>query len=300
MNLTGAGLVEDYREMILGEIAEQIDVGRLFAESHAGGRVNDGKMDEWVRGAVQSVERWRNLFSPGLGMKEDALRLKPSLTSDDFKTAFQTACEAQAIQLRETRNSQKQFVPGVFNFDLPAAFRDPIFRPSRTIHVAFDRSIYGAVRGQDLGAVRGQPIRPVLCGFGEPFTDWVFQIAMNARHEESAFTLSTPNEWQHGAGWLLVYALRWIGRTRRLAAPDSLALVFVPDTGEPEIVATKETTILLKAATGTVATGSTLDPGLETAAKKCAQQVLRESVATRGGQTRSTAGFSTLMIVRIE
>jgi hypothetical protein len=70
MSLAGAGLVEDYREMILGEIAEQLGVNRLFTESRAGGGVSDEKVDEWVRGAVQSVERWRNLFSPELGMGE--------------------------------------------------------------------------------------------------------------------------------------------------------------------------------------------------------------------------------------
>ena len=299
MSLTWAGLVEDYREMILGEIAEQIDVNQLFSETHAGGVVSDGKVDEWVRGAVQSVERWRTLFGPELGMGEDTMRLKPTLSSDDFKTAFQVACEAQAIQLRETRNSQKQFVPGVFHFELPAAFRDPVFRPSRTVHVAFDRAIYGAVRGQDLGSVRGQPIRPVLCGFGEPVTDWVFQAAMNARPGESAFALATPKEWIRGAGWLLVYALRWIGRGRRLATPDSLALVFVPDAGEPEIVTAKDAIFLLKADVGKVEAGANLQSEREMAAKKCAQQVLRDSVAARGGQSRGTAGLSTLMIVRI-
>jgi hypothetical protein len=35
------------------------------------------------------------------------------------------------------------------------------------------------------------------------------------------------------------------------------------------------------------------------AAKKCAQQILRDSVAARGGQSRGTAGLSTLMIVKI-
>ena len=66
------------------------------------------------------------------------MRLRTTLTSEDFKTAFQRSYEGLGIQLRETRNSRNQFVSGVFNFELPAAFRDPVFRPSRTIHVAFD------------------------------------------------------------------------------------------------------------------------------------------------------------------
>ncbi len=212
MNLAGAGLVEDYREMILGEIAEQIDVTRLFTESRAGGPVSEEKLDEWVRGAVQSVERWRTLFSTKFGMGEDATRLKPTLTSDDFKTAFRLACEGQGIQLRETRNSRSQFMPGVFHFELPTAFRDPVFRPSRTMHVVFDREIYGLVRDQDLGSVRGQPIRPVLAGFGEPFTDWLFQTSMHATLGQSAFAFGADEAWAHGGGWLMVYALRWKGK----------------------------------------------------------------------------------------
>ena len=300
MSLAGAGLVEDYREMILGEIAEQLDVNRLFTESHTGGGVSNEKVDEWVRGAVQSVERWRTLFSPELGMGEDTTRLRPTLTSDDFKAAFQLACEGQGIQLHESRNSRNQFLSGVFHFDLPGAFRDPVFRPSRTIHVAFDRSIYGAVREQDLGTVRGQPIRPVLCGFGEPFTDWVFQAAMNARPGESAFGLRVPDGWERGAGWVLVYALRWMGRTRRLTAPDSLAVVFVPTDGDPEVLIAKDAAVLLKTDGIASSTEASLLPEREIAARRCAQQVLRDSVAARGGQSRGTAGLSLLMVVRIE
>ena len=95
MSLTGAGQVEDYREMILGEIAEQIDVTQLFTESYKSGGVSNESVDEWVRGAVQSVKRWEALFGSELGMNADIARLKPTLTSDDFKTAFQLACEAQ-------------------------------------------------------------------------------------------------------------------------------------------------------------------------------------------------------------
>ena len=300
MSLAGAGLVEDYREMILGEIAEQIDVERLFTESRTGSGVSDVKVDEWVRGAVHSVDRWRNLFGPELGMGEDATRLRPTLTSDDFKMAFQLACAGQGIQLRETRNNRSAFVPGVFNFDLPAAFRDPVFRPSRTLHVAFDRTLYAAVRGQDLGTVRGQPIRPLLCGFGEPFTDWVMQAAMNARPGESAFGLRMPEGWQRGAGWLLVYALRWLGPSRRLTAPDSLAVVFVPTDGEPRLLIAKDAAVLLETDGITFSTEVTLPPEHEIAARKCAQQVLRDSVAVRDAQSRGTAGLSSLMVVRIE
>ena len=233
-------------------------------------------------------------------MGADAMRLRPTLTSDDFKVAFQLACEGQGIQLRETRNSRSQFVPGVFHFDLPAAFRNPVFRPSRTLHVAFDRTIYGAVREQDLGTVRGQPIRPVLCGFGEPFTDWVFQTAMNARAGESAFALRRPDGWEHGAGWVLIYALRWMGRARRLTTPDSLAVVFVPIDGTPQVVIAKDAAALLNADGAASSAQAPLSPEGEIAARRCAQQLLRDSVAARGGQSRGTAGLSLLMVAKLD
>jgi hypothetical protein len=98
-------------------------------------------MDAWIKSALNSMSRWRDLFGPEMGLADNGARLKPTLGSTQFKSAFQLACEAQGIRLRETRNSENQFVPEVFNFDLPQAFRDPIFRPSRTMHVVFDRDI---------------------------------------------------------------------------------------------------------------------------------------------------------------
>jgi superfamily II DNA or RNA helicase len=299
MSLAGAGLVEDYREMILGDIAEQLDVNRLFTESRTAGGVSDEKVDEWVRGAVQSVERWRNLFSPDLGMGGDAERLRPTLTSDNFKTAFQLACEAQNIPLRETRNSQNQFVPGVFHFDLPSAFRDPVFRPSRTMHVTFDRSIYAAVRGQDLGTVRGQPIRPVLCGFGEPFTDWVFQAAMNARPGESAFALHMPDTWKYGSGWLLVYALRWKGKSRRLTTPDSMVVCHVNEAGEAQQLTSSDAIKLVIAVSAAASHKLQPSENMELAARRLAQQALKNCAANRDPFARGAAGISLLMMATI-
>lgn len=300
MGLTGSGLVENYREMILGEIAEQLDVGRLFKESILGKKPDDGTVDSWVREAVSSVERWRELFSPELGMGEDVARLMPSLTSDDFKTAFQLAAAFQGIQLKDTRNSLSQFVPGVFHFELPQAFRDPVFRPSRTLHVAFDRIVYGAVRGQDLGVVRGQPIRPTLCGFGEPFTDWVFQTAMHAKPRESTFSLAAPAECNRPSGWIFVYSLRWLGRARRLAAPDSVAVVFVPEAGEAVLLRPKEAARLLEARAHQ-STGLQLPAATATAAKSQAQGALRDIVKGRGGIAAGhSVGLSLLIAAKVE
>jgi hypothetical protein len=299
MSLVGPGLVEDYREMILGEIAEQIDVNRLFKESRSGGDISEERVDEWVRGAVESVERWRKLFSPEMGMGQDSARLRPTLTSDDFKAAFQLACAGQGIHLRETRNNRSAFVSGVFNFDLPAAFRDPVFRPSRTMHVAFDRAVYAAVRGQDLGTVRGQPIRPQLSGFGEPFTDWVMQAATNARPQESAFALCTPDGWERGTGWLMVYSLRWMGAARRLSVPDSLAIVFIGADGS--VVPLSAATVVPLLSAEADMSGKQPLPTDEQAnhAKKCAQDVLREVVAAKRLGLRTSAGISLLLVASI-
>jgi superfamily II DNA or RNA helicase len=299
MGLMGAGLLEDYREMILGEIADQIDVNRLFTESRSGAGVPEARVDEWVRGAVESVERWRKLFSPELGMGQDTSRLRPTLTSDDFKSAFQLASAGQSIHLRETRNNRNAFVPGVFNFDLPAAFRDPVFRPSRTMHVTFDRAVYAAVRGQDLGAVRGQPIRPQLSGFGEPFTDWVMQAATNARPQESAFALLMPDEWEPGPGWLMVYALRWLGSTRRLSAPDSLAIVFIKADGDVIPLDSAMAIRLLSADADRTVSQVLPSDAQVIQARKCAQNVLREVVAAKRLGLRNSAGISLLLVASL-
>lgn len=300
MSLTGAGQVEDYREMILGEIAEQIDVTQLFTESYKSGGVSNESVDEWVRGAVQSVKRWEALFGSELGMNADIARLKPTLTSDDFKTAFQLACEAQTISLRETRNSRNHFVRGVFNFDLPAAFRDPVFRPTRTIHVVFDRRVYADVRGQDLGNVRGQPIRPALAGFSEPVTDWLFQTAMNGRGGESAFALRAPREWLHGAGVLYVHALRWLGKSRRIRSPDSISIVFVKKTGEALQISPSDA--MAFARTVEPATGGVVqipETG-EVAARKLAQMKIKDHALNRDAFARGAAGQSLLLIASVE
>ncbi len=299
MALAGPGMFEDYREMILGQVAEQVDTTRLFAESQAGHQVSEAEVEEWVRNAVQSVERWRGLFGKELGLSDDPSRLKPTLTSDHFKTAYKFACEHQGIRFRETRNSLNQYVPEVFNFDLPSAFRDPVFRPSRTMHVVFDREVYAEVRGQDLGTVRGQTIRPLLTGFGEPFTDWLFQTAMYARQAESAFSIRAGANWPHGPGWVLVFALRWLGQARRLSVPDSLAVCFAPESGELKILPAIEAILLTQSGEQ----GITLPRGLTTellvAARTLAQQRLRELARNREMTARGSASISLLLVAAV-
>jgi hypothetical protein len=214
--------------------------------------------------------------------------------------AFQLASQAQNITLRETRNSQSQFVPGVFHFEIPAAFRDPVFRPSRTLHVAFDRSVYAAVRGQDLGTVRGQPIRPILAGFSEPVTDWLFQTAMHARGGESAFAIRASREWHHGPGVLFIHALRWLGKSRRLPTPDSISASFVTHSGEALQLSAAQAMAVARGASPEVGSVGLITGEGEIAARKLAQQTLKAYAANRDAFARGAAGMSLLLVVSID
>ena len=300
MSAAGPGNLEDYREMILGKVAEQVDAAKLFAASQAHRGVTDDQMDSWIRSALESITRWRDLFGADLGMADNGARLKPSLGSAQFKLAFRLACEAQGIRLRETRNSENQFVPEVFNFDLPAAFRDPIFRPSRTMHVVFDREVYSAVRGQDLGTVRGQPIRPILAGFGEPFTDWLFETALHPTSGSSAFLFLAGEGWSHGPGWLLVYALRWMGRSRRIASPDSLVICHLSEAGETRSVLPLDALNLIANAVAAPFAGCAPPEAACLPARNLARQMLKECAMNRDTFTRTAAGTSLLCVARLE
>ncbi|HEY5911658.1 MAG TPA: DEAD/DEAH box helicase [Verrucomicrobiae bacterium] len=300
MTLAGSGAVEDYREMILGQVAEQIDASALFAAYQTGHQISESDVDSWIRGAVASIERWRKLFDSEVGMSGDTTRLKPTLTSEDFKTAYRLCIENHSIRLRESRNSQNQYVPGVYNFDAPDAFRDPVIRPSRTMHVVFDREVFAGVRGQDLGTVRGQTIRPLLTGFGEPFTDWLFQTAMHARRSESLFSLKTGNKWSHGSGWLLVYAARWLAKARRLSTPDSVIPCFIEESDEVTVVTPREGMALVEDAEELTATGKLPSPEGIAAAGKCAQKVLRDIAVRRDPSARAAANLSLLLAASIQ
>lgn len=233
-------------------------------------------------------------------MADNGDRLKPSLGSAQFKLAFRLACEAQGIRLRETRNSENQFVPEVFNFDLPAAFRHPIFRPTRTMHVVFDREVYANVRGQDLGTVRRQPIRPILAGFGEPFTDWLFQTALHAAPGNNAFSLASEETCPFGPGWLLVYALRWMGKSRRILSPDSLVVCHLSDAGETKQVSPLDAIAVIANAAAVPFSGSGPTEAENLPARKIAQQVLKECAMNRDNFARGAAGITLLCAARIE
>lgn len=299
MSTAGPGNLEDYREMILGQVAEQVEPAKLFAASRAGRTVSDGQMDSWIRNALDSMSRWKALFSPELGMTGENAQLKPLLGSEEFKLAFRLACEAQGIRLRETRNSESHFVPEVFNFDLPAAFRDPIFRPTRTMHVVFDREVYSRVRGQTLGKVRGQLIQPVLAGFGEPFTDWLFQTTMNATLGGNFFSLKLDESFSMGSGWLFVYAIRWMGKSRRIFSPDSLILCHLNDAGEICRISPLEAIPLIVNASPSPFAGSVPTEGEILLTRRIAQQALKEYATNRDNFAKAAACISLFCVARI-
>lgn len=248
-----------------------------------------------------SIDLLRELPGDAGGFSGDPGPLRPTLTADDFKLGFALALERHGLRLQETRNSANQFVPEVFHFRLPDAFRDPVFRPERTCHVVFDREVFQRVRDEDLGRVRGQPIRPVLAGFGEPVTDWLFQSALEARPGESTFALRAGKDWPHGGGWLLVFALRWLGPARRLSAPDGLVGVFCSRKPMSLVLKPVELVSLMKQAE-TAEHSDNLEPtempDLATA-RRLAQQVLRERVRGREPTAQTAAGLSLWMAARL-
>src|SRR6185369_7340165 len=157
---------EDYEEMILGAIADQIDETKLFIDTtEHGNEPDDAQIDAWIRNAMGSVKRWEKVLNRDLGMPADATLNKPLLKSEDFRDAFALALEQHGLRLIETRTQESKFVEGVYHFRLPTAFKDPVLRPSPEIYLTFDRTRFAAVRGQVLGMAKGQEIRPTLAGF---------------------------------------------------------------------------------------------------------------------------------------
>lgn len=295
-----AGLTEDYHEMLLGHVAEQMDPASLFSRAMRGEEVSDATVDDWIHQAARSADRLRQLLGDDGGFGGDPRPLRPTLTADDFKRAFELALARHNLCLQATRNSANQYVPGVYHFRLPDAFRDPVFRPERTCHVVFDREVFQRVRDEDLGRVRGQPIRPILAGFGEPVTDWLFQSAFEARPSENAFVLRSSPDWPHGPGWLLVYALRWLGSARRLLAPDSLVAVFSRATGSPLVIPTAELAGLLVACESVQATPpSVLSDVSRRASVAAARDVLRERLTRSGSVAGGNAGIGLLLAAGI-
>jgi superfamily II DNA or RNA helicase len=294
------GGVEDYREMILGAIAEQIDVHRLYVDEQKGNAtLSDEEIDTLVRQACDSMKRWERLFANDLGMDASHLPKRTLLTSDHFRSAYAACVEHHKLRLMETKTSEKQVVRGVYHFRIPDAFRDRRIRASQECYVVFDKELFSDVRGQTLGRARGQDIKPMLAGFGEPVTDWLFETALAAKAQESAFVLRMNAEWTSGSGWLLIATLRWMGTSRRLRAPDCIVACFHPDGGTPRLLESPELATFVSSVQETAGPHPLTPPPALEDAKRSVQAELRQLAASRDPHSRATAGWSWWIAARI-
>ncbi len=284
--------LEDYHEMILGNVAESLEPAKLFAQ-HIKGHDSDvdEMLDQRLEEAIQSKKRWQQLFSEGLGLTADSPQPKKcTLLSDDLRRAYAYALQGFGIKLQETRTHDNKFIPDVYHFTLPDAFRDPRLRPTRECYVVFDRDRFNEVRGTVLGTVRNQPIKPSLAGFSESVTDWLFQAAFHARKGECILGVMRPSDASVKSGWILAYALRWQYPVRRMLAPDSMCFIHVTNDGDAcEITAREIADMVLsldKAETFPVPDFIPQDNAIS-----IARTHLKQIIMTRGDSARSIAGL---------
>lgn len=292
-----AAEIEDYREMILGQVAERIDPAAAFREHLAGQEIGSAEVDRYLKEAVASMKRWKDRFADSVEPELGDSRYRPSLTSAQFHTSYATALSGLSLKLQESRTSQNQFLPGVYHFALPTEFRDRQLRAGREFYVVFDRDIYQNSRDQDLGTVRGQPIRINLAGFGEGFTDWLFQQALSAEQNANAFSIRPSEHWSGGNGWIAVYCLRFAGSGRRIHSPDALVGIWMGENGEEKTVSALEIFTLLENA-APQAPSPQLPPPTDGALAK-ARTELRNRVAARANRTAATAGLSLWCLIAV-
>lgn len=292
--------VEDYREMILGEVAEQVDPAKAFLSEVRHQEIDEADLDRKLKAAIASMQRWKDQFGNHLKPSAVDPKLRPTLTAENLKEAYSSALEGKSIKLQETRTSDRQFVSGVYHFDLPPEFRDSRVRPNRSLYVAFDRDRFTEVRDSNLGFVRGQPIAVNLAGFGDSFTDWLFQSATHAKQAASAFQLTPGESWKHGPGWLAVYCMRYLGSGRRLLAPDELLGVLIPDSGADATPIPTAELFSLVAHGAAVAPAVTVQglPSLNKA-EDTARGILKERIQQRGAQSKTSPGLSLWVLVRV-
>ncbi|MBT7064882.1 MAG: DEAD/DEAH box helicase [Verrucomicrobia bacterium] len=284
------GGVEDFCEMLLGTVADQINPTALFTEQIRHGKdVDNRQIDKWLKDAALSVERWQEMFSDDLGLRSGGGVRKTELTHEDFRAAYTAALRRHSLKLMETRTRESKYIHGVYHYELPQAFRDPMLRPSREYYVVFDRDRYNETRDTVLGVARGQEIKPTLAGFSEAVTDWLFQTAFHAGHGQSVTTIRaiTPDA---ETGWLLAYALRWQTTARRLLAPDSLCFVFAPEAGKARVLPPRAVLSLIT--DGKEGTPERIPDQIpDDEARAIAQKELKSLVMERGEDARSVAGL---------
>lgn len=222
--------IEDYRDMILGEVGDSIDPRKAFIELERSGHdISDEEIDQALRKAAEAADRTREL-----GVEKTAFRglddvPTPIMDSDHFREAYKLCLNKHDIPLTAARTSDKQWLSGVYRFPPPESFREPRMRATKERYIVFDKERYAEVRGTSLGKARGREINPELAGFGDAFTDWLFESAFQAQQCEREFKATISSEWAHGSGWLKVAALRWRGSLRNLKAPDTLIAIWKSD-----------------------------------------------------------------------
>lgn len=220
---------EDYREMILGVVAEEIDESKLFAEQVHGAALDEGRGDQLIQSAIRSADRWKSMLKGDLGFTAAEELRRPALTPSDFEATYGLLLAAHEVRMQKTRLPDNTILGGVFHFTPPAGFKEPVVRATKDRYVAFDRSIFAEVKGKVIKRARGQMVTPALAGFGDALTNWLFEKAFVARRLESAFSLrADPASWALGNGSLLVAGLKWMGTGRRMRAADSLVGCFLP------------------------------------------------------------------------
>ena len=149
-----------------------------------------------------------------------------------------------------------------------------------------------------LGKARGPEIRPALAGFGDELTDWMFETVFPARADESAFAVRASERWPHGSGILWVWALRWLGPSRRLNAPDAIVAYFQRADAEPFLVTPREVMALASDCEETPPTELTgpIDPN---PSRVLAQGELRAMLAKKDSATRGAAALSLLLVAAV-
>lgn len=210
----GAVADEDYHNMILGEVHEAVNVHKIMAKAKfkTSSDSIDSTIDSVLRKILQRKETSsQQLYSGTLGMPEGFDRSRTELTPTDFKNVFAWSAESQNVKLMETRTSEKKYVPEVYHFKLPKAFKSGL-RASNDVYKVFDRDVFAKVRHEIIGTVRGQVIAPTLAGFGDKVTDWFFRKGVEAKSNASYFQFSSiPNVSTKGTWWI-TYVMRWQNR----------------------------------------------------------------------------------------
>lgn len=293
--------IEDYREMILGEVGENLDARKLFVDTVEDNiSISDEDIERRLREAAEAVRRTKNLGVGDTAFKGLENLPTPVLTAEDFKDAFAVCLKKHEVTLRGARTADWKWLQGVYQFMAPPNFREPKMRPSATRYVVFDKDCYAAVRGTSLGKARGQNIMPELVGFGDAVTDWLFESAFAASVNDRVFHLGLPKDAGLGSGWLRVAAMRWRGPLRDLHAPDGVMLIWVSDSGDVREIRFDEAAAFARKFVEIEEAPENL-PGPPPAEESAplVQARLKELV-TQDPEARRLAGWSWLTSARIE